>query len=344
MAKQADDGKGMLFLELATEGGKPPAEVQLLPFGVNKTDKGTFTLDKPGAEMVMQFHKTTKNDAVIDYEHQTEDDVIAPAAGWITELVNKGEAGIWGKVNWCKRAADMVGNREYRYLSPVFYADAKGRILKFCRAALTNAPSFDGMQPIVAKQEVPGGNAETQKTTEETITMKTILEALGLAATATETEAIAAISAMKTAAGNIPVACKGVLTALGLTEKANESEIVGTIIAMKSGSDKTPELATQVKSLSDKLAARDAEELVQVAMKAGKISPAQSDWAKNYASTDPEGFKVFAAKAPVVVALGANSKEPAPKAEGEELNAAELVACKQLGISREDFLKHNKKA
>jgi phage I-like protein len=203
------------------------------------------------------------------------------------------------------------------------------RVIRLFQAALTNFPALDGMDPVVAKQDLNGGNAANQK--EETIKMENILKALGLAATATIDEAVAAITSLKETAGRIPVACKGVLAALGLKDGANDS-------------DKTSELSTMVKTLSDKLAARDVEELVQVAMKAGKITGAQLDWARNYAKTDPEGFNVFAAKAPAVVPMGTDHHEPAPKTEGEELNIAEVMVCKQLSINAETFKKHNKKA
>ncbi len=345
MAKQVNDGQAVrtTVLAMSTDGAKVPEVVQLLPFGEHKTDKGMVVLDKAGADMVMEFYKANhKTEPVIDYEHQTLDGVIAPAAGWITALENRGADGIWGRVSWNKRAADMLGNREYRYLSPVFLRDKKNRVVKFLHAALTNTPALDGMEPVVAKQDVNGAAAANQK--EDTIKMENILKALGLAATATADEAMAAINGLKETAGRVTVACKGVLTALGLNDGASESEAVGTIVAMKSGSDKTPELAAQVKALSDKLAARDADELVQVALKAGKISPAQIDWAKNYAKTDPEGFSVFAAKAPAVVPMGNNDKEPAPKKDSQELTEAEVVACKQLGVSAESFKKHNKTA
>lgn len=54
----------------------------------------------------------------IDYEHQTLQDVQAPAAGWIKNIVLRND-GIYGDVDWTDRAADYLKNREYRYLSPV---------------------------------------------------------------------------------------------------------------------------------------------------------------------------------------------------------------------------------
>jgi len=319
-----------------------PPFVQLLPYGYHKTEKGDFLVDEEAVVDILAYYSSREVDPVIDYEHQTLTGKEAPAAAWIKGMESRGAAGIWSPVRWCPRAKGMVESGEYRYLSPVFMKDpVTNRVKYILHAALTNTPCIDGMTPIVNKSET-GGNAEHSK--EELITMKNIAEALGLAATATETEVMGAITALKTAAGKVTVACKGVLTALGLNEGAKEPEVVGTIMAMKSGSDQTSGLAAQVKTLSTKLAEREATELVQMAMTAGKITPAQNDWAKNYATTDPEGFKVFMAKAATVVQMGDKGKQPAAPADSAaaDLTPAELMVCKQLGIAEADFKKTKK--
>jgi len=347
MPNQGNEVEKTLLVALSAAGGKVPEWVQLIPFGQSKTEKGEILLDEAAAQDVLNYYKSRKNDPVVDYEHQTLTGKEAPAAGWLTAMESRGAEGVWGKVEWCKRAAEFLAGREYRYLSPVMLLDQKTRRVKaLLQAALTNFPAIDGMAPVVAKQDTqdPAAAGEAGKNEEEGITMNKIMEALGLAATATENEAMAAITTLKEAAGKMPVACKAVMEALGLKEDAKESEVTGTIVAMKTGSASAGDLAAQVKSLSDRLAARDAEELVQLAMKDGKIAPAQAEWAKKYASTDPEGFKVFAAKAPVVVPQGEHGKPPATPPESQELNASELVACKQLGITAEQYKKHNKKA
>jgi phage I-like protein len=342
MTKRANDGKGVLFLALSTDGGKVPEWVQIIPFGEHNTDKGLVILDNAGAAEVLENYKAMVNDLVIDYEHQTLTGKEAPAAGWIGQLENRGKDGIWANVAWCKRAAAMLESREYRYLSPVMLLDKKRRVRSLHSAALTNTPAIDGMEPVVAKQDVNGGDAAIHK--EDSIKMDKILNALGLAATATEEEVIAAVNALKAAAGAIPVACKGVITALGLKDGANESEVVGTIVAMKSGSDKVTELSAKVTELTGQLTAITAEELVQVALKAGKITAGQLDWARDYAKRDAEGFKVFSAKAPAAVPIGEDHKQPADKKEAAELSVPELAVCKQLGVSAEAFKKHNAKA
>lgn len=333
----------MIVVALSAAGGKAPDWVQMIPFGEHDTDKGKVILDAAGAAAVLEYYSSRKTDPVVDYEHQTLKGVQAPAAGWIEELEDRGGDGIWAKVDWCKRARELLEAREYRYLSPVMLLDQTRRVVRLLGAGLTNFPALDGMVPVVAKRETGGGDAAKPK--EEGITMKNILIALGLKENAAESEAVTAIDALKEAAGRmIPVACKGLLTALGLPETATESEAVGTVTAMKSGSDNLTALTAQVKDLREKLAARDADELALAALKGGKISPGQLDWAKKYAAEDPEGFKVFAAKAPVVAQPGEGGKPPADNPQDGEPTAAELVACSQLGIPVETFKKHNKRA
>jgi len=335
MKQRNADGTGKLVrMAMSVDVSGAPSEVQLLPAGFHETGQGNFLLDEIAAKLILSAAITHKNDLVIDYEHQTLKDVEAPAAGWISKLVNKGPLGIWGTVSWTKRAQDYLNNREYRYLSPVFLRDKDGRPVKIINAALTNQPAIDGMIPVVNKSQDGGIPAETQK--EDTSNMEQILKALGLAATATVEEALTAIDALKNAGQQ--VACKGILTALGLKADATESEATGTILAMKTGAETTASLTQKVNDLTGKLAARDAAELVQVAMKEGKITPAQKEWAVNYAKSDPEGFKVFVAKAAPVIP--GDMSPAAPDKKPDELSETEMVVCKQMGLSKEDFLKH----
>jgi len=347
-----------------------PTEVQLIPFGTHETNKGKFTLDAEAAELVMKAAQTRQNDSVIDYEHQTLKDVEAPAAGWIKQLVNKGKDGIWGLVEWTPRATQYLKNKEYRYLSPVFLkSETTGRVVKFINAALTNDPAIDGMIPVVnksrpvtagdlrksispllAKAEMPvvnktqldNGGATAENTTEENSNMDQILQALGLDPTATIQDALSAIEALKNASQQ-QVACKGVLEVLGLKANASESEVTGTIMAMKTGSTATADLVKQVNTLNAKIVGRDADDLVTQAMKDGKVLPAQKDWALAYAKSDPEGFKTFVAKAVAVVPVGEIKPGDLPAKPEGELTETEMQVCKRMGISREDFLKHNKK-
>lgn len=325
------------FLVCKEIGGEVPAEIQVIPHGFHKTPKGDFLCDKESADLVLREFESRVNDMVTDYEHQTLSGVEAPAAGWIKGLVDKGADGIWAKIEWTERAKGYIKNKEYRYVSPVFLVrKTDKRVLNLINVALTNQPNIDGMVPIVNK-----GSFETLSNKEE-VKMKRLFTLLGIAEDANEDAAIAAVNKLKAPAQM--VANKAVLEAIGLKEGASESEIVGTVMAMKQGHGQAQDMTQKITALEDRLKKRDAEELVVLAMKEGKISAAQKDWATEYATRDAEGFRVFASKAPVVVPMGELGNKGATGNKGADgLDEAQVQVNKQLGISAESFKKHNPK-
>jgi phage I-like protein len=349
--------------------GVVPNEIQVIPAGHHTTPKGDFLCDEESAALVLNAFAGRQNDMVVDYEHQTLEGCEAPAAGWIKSvkgLVNKGSEGIWAVgVEWTDRAKQYIANREYRYLSPVFLVrKTDRRVTELVNVALTNQPNIDGMVPLINK-----ATQHLQTQCEEEETMKKLFALLGLSETATEADAItavnkllqsgvlvnkvltilglaadatedattAAIASLKDQAAIM--ANKDVLTALGLKDGATASEATATILAMKQGDTQTAQLALEVKALKDQLAKKDAGDLVAMAMKDGKIAPAQKDWAEGYAARDPEGFKVFVAKAPVVVPLG--TKVTGDGDSPERVEETQLQVNKMLGIEDETYKKHN---
>lgn len=312
--------------------GIVPEEIQVIPYGIDvETPKGKFTLDEECAPLVMSEFAKMVNQMVVDYEHQTLFGTEAPAAGWITNLINKGKEGIWAAVEWTAKARQYIANKEYKYVSPVFITRKRdNRVIQLINVALTNQPSIDGMVPLVGKYDL--------KTAKEEKPMEEVLKRLGLPETATEQDAIAAIN--KLAEPVRIVANKSVLTALGLAESATEAEVTGTIMAMKQSHINVSVLAQEVKDLKEKQSTKDAADLVALAMKDGKITPAQKEWAEEYAKRDLEGFRVFVAKAPIVVVMGKVVGEDKP-AEGA-LDDVQMQINKMCGIDTETFKKYNK--
>lgn len=348
-------------------GVEAPEAIQVIPYGYHDTPKGAFLCDEGAAALVMEEFSLRINDMVADYEHQTLSGAEAPAAGWIKELLNKGPEGIWARIEWNARAKEYIKNKEYRYVSPVFLKRlSDNRVIKLINVALTNQPNIDGMVPIVNKavfnlsvnkedtmnkKELCKALGLPEDSSDEAVLQmvnklkgatavvanKSVLDALGLKEGATEPEVVTAVTAMKQGA---VVANKAVLNSLGLKEGATESEAVATVMAMKQGSDKFVELSTKVATLEQNQKSRDAEEMVNSALKDGKITADQKDWAAKYASADQEGFKVFIAKAPQVVPMGGLPKG-SEKATGSGLDEAQVSVNKMLGLSDEAFKKHN---
>lgn len=333
-----------------------PTEIKILPLGRVHSQKGDFNVDEESFELIRKQFKDRKLDLVIDYEHQTLSDVQAPAGGWIKELY-KGEDAIIAKVEWTAKAAEYLKNKEYRYLSPVVLVrkrDQKATAIH--SVALTNTPAIDGMFALVNSLDIEdiseGGNI---------MDLKELAKALGLPETATEEEIKKAVEDAAKAAerlkemeekkpedkpgeGGKPqevaevVANSTILSMLGLKEGAKTEDVAASIMALKTG---TPDTQAELLALKQRMQERDADEEVQKALKAGKITAAQSGWAKSYALKDMDGFKGFVEKAPVAVPPGKLELKDAPAAPGSD--EVDVAILKNMGVSMEDVKKYGGK-
>ena len=119
---------------------------------------------------------------------------------------------------------------------------------------------------------------------------------------------------------------------------AKTEDVAASIMALKAGA---PDTQAELLALKQRMAERDADEEVQKALKAGKITSAQSEWAKSYALKDMEGFKGFVDKAPVVVPQGKLDLKDAPAASNSD--EVDVAILKNMGVSMEDVKKYNKK-
>lgn len=316
-----------------------PGEIQICPLGEFEDAHGRkFRVLAEDVLNILANSNDKRSAIPVDYEHQTLSGNEAPAAAWIKSLINKGSVGLWAVVDWTKRAKQYLTNREYRYLSPVLLASKKDddgyyRPEILHSAALTNTPQIDGMVPIVNR------NGFGVEFVQEEQNMKKILEMLGLKPDAKEDEVVLALTALKNKAEKPEikqVMPKEVVESLGLKEDASLSEVTGTILALKQPGNVVG--MQEFQALKKRLAEKERDELVALAMKEGKITGAQKEWADEYAMRDIEGFKVFVAKAPVVVPMG-KMPEGTPKKDGD-LDESVLLVAKMFGNKPEDVKKH----
>lgn len=316
-----------------------PELIPLLPLGHVKSRKGDFFVDEESFRLMCKGVEEHGVDVVIDYEHQTLTNEQAPAAGWIKELVLS-DGAICGRVEWTTKAAQYLKNREYRYISPVIFvrkSDRKAAALM--SAALTNIPAIDGMIPIVNSAKFEGGY-------ESMDFMKQLAALLGLPETATEEEILAAVKgktgeietlkAASAQAGEV-VANKTVLSLLQLKDDASTADVTAKIAGLQNPANFVP--VEQYNLLACKLRNQESGSLVELALKDGKITPAQKPWAEEYVKADPDGFKAFLDKAVPVVPMAqvALSSKPAERAE-----TISSEIRNQLGISKEDLEKFGK--
>jgi len=126
---------------------------------------GGFEFDSDVFDRIIENFLSTVNRRVpVDYEHATEllnDSTLqngAPAVGWIVELANRGDAGLWGRVQWVDpTAVDYIRTGRYRYFSPAVAFNAIDPVTAqpvgpmLVSGGLTNRPFLDGMSPVTAR-------------------------------------------------------------------------------------------------------------------------------------------------------------------------------------------------
>lgn len=320
VGEYAEASKDAISLALAADGA--PQWIQVLPAGLVRSQKGEFLVDQAAAQEILKWWSGRKNDLVIDYEHQTLSGQEAPAAGWIKELVWRGQEGLWARVEWTPRARQYIANREYRYLSPVVLVRrSDGRAVALHSAALTNTPAVDGMVPIVNKEEVESMGVLVE-----------IRAALGLPEGTPDERVLAEVKALSGRAAH-----REVLELLDLPESAGLSEVKGKILALKNPSGYVR--VEEFNALREEIARRDRDELVKRALEEGKVSPAQKAWAEEYALKDPAGFRAFLEHAPRVVPVG-DSAGASGDPRGSRADEVQLYVNKLLGVSEEDFKKY----
>lgn len=330
-----------LFKEISAKTGEePPSEFLLFPEGkVSLEGIGDAYLTEASAKEIIGDFVRRGNDMVIDYEHQTMTDGIAPAAGWIKTLSFKAGEGLRAAVEWTARAKEYLKAREYRYFSPVFLVRAKDNlIVKLMNVALTNQPRINRLAPIVAKMD-----ATVNATAKEEEMIAKIRNILGLAADAAEENVVQAVEAVVAkAAGPPPVACKEVLEAIGAKEGAPKEEVLRMVASLKAPNDAAIALSHEVASLKKWKAEKEQEDLIQIALKEGKTSPEELEkWGKKLALENPEQFRLIVLSRPAGSVIPVEGIRVAAKGGAEHgLDDTQRMINKMCGVSDETFKKY----
>ena len=189
--------KGDLFAVCAMELAGAGSVIQLFPAGAFRSLDGrpdyapAWILDETAVRGIIADIEARASPVVIDYEHQLmiakKKGGPAPASGWFKRLEWRPGVGLFATdVEWTARAKSMIEAGEYRFISPVFNTDKRGRITKLFHAALTNDPAIDGMDPVMAHYNQ-----------EEPMIPKEILQALGLAEDAGDDAVLQAVADLK---------------------------------------------------------------------------------------------------------------------------------------------------
>ncbi len=206
-----------------------PEWIMLMPAGVGgvidtRDGRGPYRVGDAAA-LATRSLQAAEGRLPIDENHSTDlaapNGAPSPARGWAVELQARAD-GIWGRIEWSDTGRSLMGERAYRFISPVFSHDKAGNVTGLLRASLTNTPNLRGMAALNA-----------QRTDMDLLAQLRTL--LGLADDADEAAVIAKIKSLTgddnvaTAAALAPIA-----KAAGLKVDAAGAAIVTAVATLKS--------------------------------------------------------------------------------------------------------------
>lgn len=253
----------------------------VVPYGEFDHPNGRQAIDHAAAQRIVERLRQWNRDIVVDYQHETHLACArAHAAGWLkngsARITPRGVAAV---IEWTPEAAQAIADGRYKFLSPVFEA-REGAIIALVSLGLTNNPNINAMPPLTL-------NHPSLETHMDEELFNNLKSALGLDVQADGAAVIAAVDALKTAAGK------------------SRSALVET--------------------------------LVNDAVAAGKLTPAQRDWAVEMGKEKPESLAGFLANcrppAPLggVITTGGGPRK-------SRLTERQSALCRMLGVSEDDYL------
>lgn len=249
-------------------------------------------------------------------------------------------------VEWTPRGARYLENKEYRYLSPVVNVrKADNKAVGLHSLALTNTPAIEGMNPIVNSDNFEGG--------QHSMDIKKLAELLGLGEDATEEQVMEALEAclaenrsLKEAEKQPPendVAKQGGLPSCWAEgrccRRGRNREDHGT--QERHGRRRQPRRGAEGTQAAERRARGQRRRHPRP--EGGQDTPAQKEWAKGYALSDPKGFGSFVEKAPQIVPMDKIELGDVKALKSDALDADTLLVCKQLGVTPDDVKKYGMK-
>ncbi|PJJ96572.1 hypothetical protein CO615_10665 [Lysobacteraceae bacterium NML75-0749] len=300
-------------IALAADGAAPQW-VELIPAAdadgiVAGRDGRAWRFDAPAHQSILSAHAGLGMDVPVDWEHATQHRASeggeAPAAGWVNQLEIR-DGALWGQVEWTERAAQQIGSREYRYLSPVFdYDTTTRRIAQLVSVGLTNLPNLRLTALNQRQEPMMRSDALTAA----------IVSALGLKADASDDDVATALNSLKQTAD----------TAQALNSQQPSLERFVPRADYDAALNRAETAEATIKQQAEAAHAAAVETAVNDAVAAGKIVPANRDYYKQSCNT-PEGlarFREFVERAPVIAAPSGLDDKPAPS--GQAMNAQQLA-------------------
>ncbi len=277
------------------ETGAAPTRILIAPWGDVESTQGQFFVDGQAVAATIEQFREHGTDIPIDFEHQTlggtyaSPDGLAPAAGWIKDLIGIESVGLMADVEWTELGLEHLQKRQYRYLSPVaLIRKSDRRLVGLHSAALTNKPAIVGMEALVnredsSNQTVQVAQAKARGSLDQTLEEESMVETL-----------------------------EKLRKQLALDQRDGARQV------LVAASQRLAELEQREEQ-------KGAEARVSEAMAAGKLTEAQREWALKLALSDAQSFDHWSAAAPMVVNLG---RTAAPSAGDSMAQTSQLVAAR----------------
>lgn len=331
-----------LGVELAA--GAVPDDIRLIPAGEFRAWDGRPTecaawicTDEDGRRLVAEASARTSA-CVIDYEHATlhakKTGAKAPAAGWYKQLEWRAGDGLWAiGVDWTALAAQDIADKAYRYISPVFSYDPQtGRVQKLFHAALTNDPGLDGLTDLAAlAASVLLDQTSEEKPMDELLEQLRWLLNLPVGATAEDVIAqlqklMDQLNANGTAAASFDLAAHlsaqsdQIATLSAQIESPDPAKFV-PVATMAALQAENSDLQSRLVALSAEVDGAKLDKLINDAMEAGKLTPAQESWARNLGKKDFAALSGLIDVAPAVIKPGetqTQGKKPAGQIDTQD--------------------------
>lgn len=146
---------------------------------------GIFEMDNKTLENIVSCFNNQNIDIVCDYEHQTitTTEGSAPASGWVKSLLIENDS-LYAFVEWTEKAKELINNKEYKYVSPVFQPNTIDRITgnnigwTLHSLALTNRPFLEELGEVFlnSKDELFSLKRELKESKEKVILLSKELE------------------------------------------------------------------------------------------------------------------------------------------------------------------------
>lgn len=299
---------------------------------------------------------------LVDYDHQTLYAGLnskAPAAGWASTFEWRDGTGLFAiDVRWTDAALSSIRSGEYRYVSPVIaYDQRSGQVLTVQMAAITNFPALTGMQALgdalmaqlaaCNTLSLSPAHASPRPQDSDMDIVVTLAALMGLAAGATPDAVVASVKdllgqvgALKDKQGKATALSTALAGQLGLKDGFGVPEVTAALAALRGdGHTATATIAalqaqlagltTQCSALQTEITAGKVADVVTAALAAGKLVPAQKDWAIGMGTKDLPMLEAYLKATPVIAPLKAqtNGKAPAGSdSEGGEVDSAALAA------------------